>query len=89
VTLTNGKPNTWASVALFISSVSPTGVVTVDFDGLEDRIVIRSRTGSVVLRNNGWLLISDQEDVDVRNGVAIHLSELGRRASLPFDWVAG
>jgi len=68
VTLTNGKPNTWRSVALFISSVSPAGVVTIDFDGLEDGIVMRSRTGSVVLRNTGSLLISDQEDVDVRQG---------------------
>jgi len=68
VTLINGKPNTWTSVALFISSVSPTGVVTIDFDGLEAGIVMRSASGSVILRNNGSLLISDQEDVDVRHG---------------------
>jgi len=71
LTMTNGKPSTWASVALFISSVSPTGVVTVDFDGIEGGVVLKSKSGSVIVRDGSTSVISEQDDVDVHNGGTI------------------
>ncbi len=65
VTLANGNPNTWASVALFIASVSPTGVVAVDFDGIENAVIARSKSGALLGKNKSSL-ISFEEVVDVK-----------------------
>ncbi len=77
VTLTDGKPNTWKSVALFISSVSPAGVVTIDFDGIEGGVVMKSKSGSVIVRDGSTSVISEEDDVDVHNGGKI-IGEFGR-----------
>ncbi len=77
VTLTNGQPTRWASVALFISSLSPTGVVTVDFDGIETGVVLKSRSGSVIVRDGSTSVISEEDDVDVHDGGKI-VAKFGR-----------
>jgi len=70
VELVDGRPSKWSSVALFISSVSPTGVVTVDLDGIEPAIVIRDPSGRIILRNAS-AVVADHEEVDVSRSPAV------------------
>jgi len=59
--------------------------------GYRGRLAVTSTAGTVWVDVHVHTTRVADGDPNVQHGVdvAIHLSELGRRASLPFDWVAG
>ncbi len=60
----DGRFSPWTSVALYISSISEGGVVSIDFDGVEAAVQLRSSTGKILVRQGGDL-VSDTQDVQV------------------------
>jgi len=56
----DGKVSRWASVALFVRSISDDGLATVEFDGVETAVQLRSAPGTVLAQQAGDMVSDDQ-----------------------------
>jgi len=57
---TDGKLSRWTSVALFLRSISDSGLATVEFDGIEATLQLRSSSGTVLAQQAGDVISDDE-----------------------------
>ncbi len=57
---TDGKLSRWTSVALFLRSISDSGLATVEFDGTEATLQLRSSSGTVLAQQAGDVISDDE-----------------------------